>query len=264
MLFLSIFFGTALAGIGSVLLAAWISPNASSRFASDMLSFAAGALLSTACLHLLPEALGAGVQARTVCMVLLSGFVLFFVLDNAELWHHGHGHHHHPDHHREGDDPHHHGQDQASAKAGVWAVLVGDSVHCFADGLLIAAAFMARTELGALASLAVLAHEIPHHLGDLAVVRQGQSVRRGAVIKVALAGSVTVLGGALGYALQDAVLPVVPYFLAAAASSFTYVALADLVPQLQKNHAPRQAMRHIVWMLLGVALVAASTTFDVV
>ncbi|MFM6990652.1 MAG: ZIP family metal transporter [Rhodoferax sp.] len=257
MLLLSIVLGTAVAGIASVLLAAWISPNASSRFAPDMLSFAAGALLSTACMHLLPEALSAGVPARTICIVVLAGFVLFFVLDNAELWHHGHEHPHHDGHHH-----HHHGAE--NAKAGVWAVLVGDSVHCFADGLLIAAAFMARIELGALASLAVLAHEIPHHLGDLAVVRQGDTVRRGAVVKVALAGSVTVLAGVVGYALQDALQPLVPYFLAAAASSFTYVALADLVPQLQKNHAPRQAYRHIVWMLLGIALVAASTTFDVV
>jgi zinc and cadmium transporter len=123
---------------------------------------------------------------------------------------------------------------------------------------------MARIELGALASLAVLAHEIPHHLGDLAVVRQGDTVRFGSVVKVALAGSATVLGGIVGYALQDAFLPLVPYFMAAAASSFTYVALADLVPQLQKNHTPKHAYRHIVWMLLGVALVAASTTFDVV
>jgi zinc and cadmium transporter len=259
MLLLSIFLGTAVAGIGSVLFAAWISPNASSRFAPDMLSFAAGALLSTACMHLLPEALSEGVEPRTICLVLLAGFVLFFVLDNAELWHHGHDHHHHHGAHHD----HHHGADDARAPAGVWAVLVGDSVHCFADGLLIAAAFMVRIELGALASLAVLAHEIPHHLGDLAVVRQGDGVRRGAVIKVAMAGSVTVLGGMVGYALQDALLPVVPYFMAAAASSFTYVALADLVPQLQKNHAPRQAYRHVVCMLSGIALVAASTVFEV-
>ena len=77
MLLLFILLGTLVAGIGSVLLAALISPNASSRFAPDMLSFAAGALLSTACLHLLPEALSAGVQARTICIVLLAGFVLF-------------------------------------------------------------------------------------------------------------------------------------------------------------------------------------------
>jgi zinc and cadmium transporter len=226
-----------------------------------MLSFAAGALLSTACMHLLPEALGEGVEPRIICIVLLAGFVLFFMLDNAELWHHGHDHHHdaHGHHHHHG-----HGAQGQSGKAGVWAVLVGDSVHCFADGLLIAAAFMVRIELGALASLAVLAHEIPHHLGDLALVRQGDTVRFGSVVKVALAGSATVLGGIVGYVLQDALLPLVPYFMAAAASSFTYVALADLVPQLQKNHAPRKAYRHIVWMLLGVAMVAASTTFEFV
>jgi zinc and cadmium transporter len=146
---------------------------------------------------------------------------------------------------------------------GVWAVLVGDSVHCFGDGLLIAAAFMADTPLGALASLAVLTHEIPHHLGDLAVVRQGNTGRQRAAMKVTLAGAVTVIGGLLGYTLVEPLKPLLPYFLAAAASSFIYVALADLIPQLQKHVGPRQSARHVCWLVLGIAVVAVATSFDV-
>ena len=254
MLLISILLGTLCAGVGSVLLAALFHPGPSSRFAPDMLGFAAGALLSTACLHLLPEALEGGVAPARIGMALLAGLVLFFVLDKAELWHHGHEHHH--------DDSHAH-TEHAKARGGVWAVLLGDSVHCWGDGLLIAAAFTADLQLGALASLAVLTHEIPHHLGDLAVVGQGSNLRQKAVTKVALAGAVTVLGGLVGYALVQPLKPWMPYFLTAAASSFVYVALADLVPQLQQQLEPRQSARHIAWLLLGIGVVALATRFDV-
>ena len=81
---------------------------------------------------------------------------------------------------------------------GSWAILTGDSVHCFGDGILIASAFMADMRLGAIASLAVLAHEVPHHMGDLMVLRSGTSNKRMALVKVSLAGAVTALGGCAG------------------------------------------------------------------
>lgn len=256
MLFLSILLGTLLAGVGSVLLAALMSPGASSRFAPDMLGFAAGALLATACLHLLPEAFEGGVEAKNIGIALLMGLVVFFVLDKAELWHHGHEHHEeHGTHQGEGGLP------TDKAAGGAWAILLGDGVHCFGDGLLIAAAFTADMQLGALASLAVLVHEVPHHLGDLAVVRR--SARQRATLKVTLAGAVTVLGGLVGYSLFESFKPLLPYFLAVAASSFIYVALADLIPQLQRHVAPRQSLRHINWLSLGIVVVAIASTFDV-
>lgn len=257
MLLISIILGTGIAGLGSVLLAALISPGASSKFAPDMLSFAAGALLATACLHLLPEAFEGGIEAKSICTALLGGLVLFFVLDKAELWHHGHEHHGGEDEHQESD----HHDDEAAA--GVWAVLVGDGIHCFGDGLLISAAFTANTRLGALATMAVLTHEIPHHLGDLAIVRRGAHGRQRAAIKVAMAGAMTVIGGIVGYFLVEPLKPFMPYFLTAAASSFIYVALADLIPQLQKHVGPMRSARSILWVLLGMAVVAVTTTFDV-
>lgn len=266
MLLISILLGTLAAGVGSVLLAALLSPGASNRFAPDMLSFAAGALLSTACLHLLPEALSGGIEPRRICVALLIGLVLFFVLDKAELWHHGHEHglgHGEDQHGHEHGHAHEPEHQHGKVSGGVWAVLVGDSVHCFGDGLLIAAAFIADMRLGTLASLAVLTHEIPHHLGDLAVVRQGPNGRQRAATKVALAGAVTVIGGVIGYSLVEPLKPMLPYFLAAAASSFVYVALADLIPQLQKHVGPSQSARHIVWMVLGIVIVAVATMFDV-
>jgi len=114
---------------------------------------------------------------------------------------------------------------------------------------------MADMRLGAIAALAVLAHEVPHHMGDLMVLRSGASNKRMALVKVSLAGAVTALGGLAGYWLVDALHDYLPYFLVVASSSFVYVALADLIPQLQKRLSARQTAAQIAWLLVGIALV---------
>ena len=249
MILLSIFLGTLCAGIGSVWLAAALSFGVLARYTQHMLSMAAGALLATAFMHLLPEAFESQASAHDLFLTLLVGLVFFFLLDKAELWHHGHEHgmHSHAEH-----DHHHHDQ---NAVGGGWAVLAGDSVHCFGDGVLIASAFMADVRLGVIASLAVLAHEVPHHMGDLIVLRLGSPDKRVALVKVSMAGSVTALGGFLGYWLVEHLQDYVPYFLVLASSSFVYVALADLIPQLQKRLALRQTAAQIAWLLAGIFLV---------
>lgn len=270
MTLLAILVGTLAAGIGSVWLAAWLSFGIVSRYTQHMLSLAAGALLATAFLHLLPEAFDAGVEPHNLFMTLLFGLLFFFLLDKAELWHHGHEHHHGDAHH--GHDHHEahahdHAHSQATATphdpnahakphAGGWAILAGDSVHCFGDGVLIASAFMVDLKLGVVAALAVLAHEVPHHMGDLVVLRQGSQSRQTAVLKVSLAGAITALGGLAGYALLDQLHGVLPYMLAIASSSFIYVALADLIPQLQKRLSSRETAAQIVWLLCGIVLVS--------
>ena len=271
MTLLAILVGTLAAGIGSVWLAAWLSFDIVSRYTQHMLSLAAGALLATAFLHLLPEAFEAGVEPHNLFMTLLFGLLFFFLLDKAELWHHGHEHHHgdvHHDHdHHEAhahDHAHSHATDtphdsdaRAKPQAGGWAILAGDSVHCFGDGVLIASAFMVDLKLGVVAALAVLAHEVPHHMGDLVVLRQGSQSRQTAVLKVSLAGAITALGGLAGYALLDQLHGVLPYMLAIASSSFIYVALADLIPQLQKRLSSRETAAQIVWLMSGIGLVSA-------
>ncbi|NDD14398.1 MAG: ZIP family metal transporter, partial [Betaproteobacteria bacterium] len=156
--------------------------------------------------------------------------------------------HSHEDHH--GNAAHHHA-------SGGWAVLAGDSVHCFGDGILIASAFIADWRLGCLAALAVLAHEVPHHMGDLAVLRHTSSNRRAALLKVTLAGSITALGGFLGYWLVDSLKHYLVYFLVVASSSFIYVALADLIPQLQKRLSLSETLAQISWLAMGIGLVSA-------
>ena len=234
-----------------------------------LLSLAAGALLATAFMHLLPEAFESQAGAHDLFATLLVGVVFFFLLDKAELWHHGHEHSHsapaaqdHAHGHGHSDDAHHghdHGHSHAhhhhGPRSGGWAVLTGDSVHCFGDGILIASAFLADIRLGVIAAVSVLAHEVPHHMGDLVVLRQTSPNRRMALVKVSLAGAVTALGGVVGYFLVGQLQDFLPYFLAVASSSFVYVALADLIPQLQKRLTARETIAQIAWLIAGMVIV---------
>ncbi len=270
MTLISILVGTLVAGMGSVWLAALLAYALLSRFTQHLLSLAAGALLATAFTRLLPEAfelsVEAGVSAQALFAALLVGLVFFFLLDKAELWHHGHEHGHdhaHSHAHEHDHDAHeHHTQDTHQHHghhhhSGGWAVLLGDSVHAFGDGILIAAAFVADPRLGVAAALAVMAHEVPHHVGDLVVLRQTLSNPRAALFKLTLAGGVTAIGGVMGYLLVGALHEYLPFFLVVAASSFIYVALADLIPQLQKRLSPKETAAQVAWLFAGIALVAA-------
>ena len=261
MTLISILVGTLVAGMGSVWLAALLAYALLSRFTQHLLSLAAGALLATAFTRLLPEAfelsVSAGVSAQALFGALLVGLVFFFLLDKAELWHHGHEHGHDHDHAHEDHHHHHHHHHGHTHHSGGWAVLLGDSVHAFGDGILIAAAFVADPRLGIAAALAVMAHEVPHHVGDLVVLRQTLSNPRAALFKLTLAGGVTAVGGVVGYLLVGALHEYLPFFLVVAASSFIYVALADLIPQLQKRLSPRETTAQVAWLFAGIALVAA-------
>ena len=265
MTLIAIVIATLAAGIGSVWLAAGLMGLGvlGGKRAQHLLSLAAGALLATAFMHLLPEAFESQAGAKELFGTLLVGLVFFFLLDKAELWHHGHEHHHdggHGHHHGHGEHVHHehghtHGHAHGERRGGAWAVLTGDSVHCFGDGILIASAFVADLRLGLVAALAVLAHEVPHHIGDLVVLRQASRNRHVALVKVSLAGAVTALGGITGWWLVDQLQDWLPYFLVVASSSFIYVALADLIPQLQKRLGARETAAQIAWLLVGIALV---------
>ena len=272
MILISIVLATLAAGIGSVWLAELLMRSGlGGRDASvgpqHLLSLAAGALLATAFMHLLPEAFEGQASAHDLFATLLVGLVFFFLLDKAELWHHGHEHSHDDQGHVHGHaHSHGHGHSHSHShshshpatdapRVGGWSVLTGDSVHCFGDGVLIASAFVADVRLGLIAAVSVLAHEVPHHMGDLVVLRQSSPNRRMALVKVSMAGAVTVLGGLAGYFLVGRLQGGLPYFLTVASSSFVYVALADLIPQLQKRLSARQTAVQVVFLLLGIGLV---------
>src|SRR5205085_2167714 len=183
MTFIQIVIATLGAGIGSVWLAAALARSGVFAGSDDratyvgphhLLSLAAGALLATAFMQLLPEAFESDARAQALFTALLVGLVFFFLLDKAELWHHGHEHHQQGAHPGEGHDhDHDHGHHHHSPpKTGGWAVLTGDSLHCFGDGVMIASAFVAHPRLGWAAALADLIPQLQRRLSSRETVVQ--------------------------------------------------------------------------------------------
>ncbi|MDX9842872.1 MAG: ZIP family metal transporter [Aquabacterium sp.] len=241
---------TFLGGLISVLLAAALSAPLLGLIVRHLVSLSTGVLLGTALLHVLPEAFGSGVPPQALFLTLLGGLLFFFLLEKAELYRHGHHHEH--DHH-----DHHHGFDAEQAGRGGWSVLVGDSIHNFCDGVLIAAAFLADPQLGIVTALAIIAHEIPQEVGDYIVLINAGFSRMRALAYNALSGLAAVAGGVLGYFLIGPWQEYLPYMMVVAASSFVYVAVADLIPQLQKRLSGRDTVMQIVWMGAGLLLIGS-------
>lgn len=244
---------TLVGGLLSVLIAAALTTAVLGRLVKSLVSLSAGVLLGTALLHVLPEAFESGADPHELFLTLLAGLMFFFLLEKAELYRHGH--------HHEGDDPHHHhhdGFDADQAGRGGWAVLVGDSVHNFCDGIIIAAAFLADTRLGLVTAAAVVAHEIPQEVGDYIVLLNAGLTRARALLFNALSGLAAVAGGVLGYFVVGPWKGLFPYLLVVAASSFVYVAVADLMPQLQRRLPLRDTLAQLGWLGTGLVIVVAA------
>ncbi len=249
MTFFFIIVGTLIAGVGSVFIANFIAWKIMARFSDYLLSFAAGTLLSTACLNLIPESFEISSFNSELMSWLLAGIIFFFLLDKIQLYHHGHEH---------SDFSKSNGQNSSLVKKSSASILLfGDALHCFGDGMLIASAFIANWKLGVLSTLAVLAHEIPHHIGDLVVISKSLSSRQDALKKVAAAGFFAVLGGGLGFIFLDIFRESLPYFLILASSSFIYVSLADLIPQLQKKTTFIETIYQLLWLSFGVLCISS-------
>jgi zinc and cadmium transporter len=248
MTLLYIVLATLAGGVLSVCVAAWVTVQLLGRVVKHMVSLSAGVLLGTALLHVLPEAFEGQASAHALFMTLLAGLLFFFLLEKAELYRHGH--------HHEGDGhEHHHHYDVQQAGRGGWSVLVGDGIHNFCDGLIIAAAFLADLHLGVLTALAIVAHEIPQEVGDFIVLLNAGFTRAKALLFNALSGLAAVAGGVLGYYLVGPWQALFPYLLVVAASSFIYIAVADLLPQLQRPLPLRATLAQVAWIAAGLALV---------
>lgn len=227
-----------------------------------MVSFAIGALLGAAFLGLLPHALMSEhvTDFHLITLTVLLGILLFFVLEKMVLWRHCHSHdcevHGSDDHHdHQHAHNHSHNHSHSSAETAGSLVLIGDAVHNFVDGVLIAAAFITDVELGIVTALAVAAHEIPQELGDFAILLQSGFSRRKAFIYNLLSSITTVIGATLAYFSLSSVQELVPYVLAIAAASFIYIAVADLIPGLHKRTQPREGVQQVILILLGVATI---------
>jgi zinc and cadmium transporter len=242
---------TLVGGVLSVVIAAALTQSVLSLVVRHLVSLSTGVLLGTALLDILPEAFESKASPQSLFLTLLIGLLFFFLLEKAELYRHGH--------HHEGDEHHHHhGFDVAQAGQGGWSVLLGDSIHNFCDGLIIAAAFLADTRLGVVTSLAIVAHEIPQEVGDYIVLLNAGLSRGRALAYNAISGLAAVLGGVLGYFLVGPWTELFPYLLVVAASSFIYVAVADLIPQLQHRLTLRETVAQLAWLAAGLAIIAVA------
>jgi zinc and cadmium transporter len=239
---------TAAGGLLSVVVAATLTVGVLGRLVKHLVSLSAGLLLGVALLHVLPEAFESGAPAHALFAALLGGLLFFFLLEKAELYRHGH--------HHEGDGHHHHHHfDKHQAGRGGWSVLVGDSIHNFCDGIIIAGAFLADTQLGVVTALAVIAHEIPQEIGDYIVLLNAGLSRARALAYNALSGLAAVAGGVLGYFVVGPWEALFPYLLVVAASCFVYIAVADLLPQLQRRLPWRDTAAQLGWLAAGLLLV---------
>ncbi len=243
---------TLLGGVVSMMAAAWLSMSLLTGLVRQMVSLSAGMLLGTAVLHLLPEAIESGADLHMLVWTLLLGLVAFFALEKLAVLRHSH--------HHEGDGHgHHHGHDQHEAGPGGLLILVGDSIHNFADGVLIAAAFLTDVRLGWITTAAVAAHEIPQEIGDFIVLLNAGYTRRRAFVYNLLAGLGSVVGGVAGYFSLARSTGALPFVLMMAAASFIYIALADIVPGMHKQHQRNASLVQFLLLAVGIGLVAALT-----
>jgi zinc and cadmium transporter len=242
-----IILANVLSTVVSIVLAAILSFRLLSGLVDKLVCVAAGLLLTVAFTHLLPEAFHSEADAFMLGWVLLAAILGFFLLEKMALIHHTH--------HHEGDaHQHHHGHDASEAGRGGMPILVGDAFHNFADGVVIAAAFLLDWKAGVLATLAVMAHEIPHEVGDFMILLNAGYTKRRAFVFNLLSGMAAVLGGIIGYFVLDTSQALLPYALVIAAASFVYIALSDLLPEMMRRQPLSKSLPEVGLVLAGVVL----------
>ena len=239
-------------GLLSVLVAAALSWAARPTWVPTLISYAIGALLGAAFLEVLPHAIEAAESPERAAMNILAGILIFFVLEKLVLWRHchdegchGHGHDHHG-HGQAAAQEHDHG------RSGL-LILIGDTFHNFVDGVLIAAAFVESTPLGIVTAMAIIAHEIPQEAGDFLILLHSGYSRGKALAFNLLSSLATLVGGILAYFALSHMETLVPVFLALAAASMIYVAVADLIPGLHKRTELRATALQVLLIAAGIA-----------
>jgi zinc and cadmium transporter len=225
-----------LGGLGGLLVASGvllIKDSLRAKLVPWLVSYAVGALLGAAMLGILPQALDI-LPADRVLAALLAGILLFFILEKLVLWRHCHTH------------------DCEVHESSVLPVLVGDAFHNFVDGAVIGAAVITSVPLGVSTAIAIAAHEIPQELGDFAILLHAGYSRGRALLLNVLSGLSSALGVVGAFFAFDLMPVARPYFLAMAAASFLYVAMADLIPGLHRGRTDASSMRQILLIAAGI------------
>jgi zinc and cadmium transporter len=223
-------------GLGGLLVASGvllIKDSTRARLIPWLVSYAVGALLGVSMLGILPETLEQ-LPAAHVFATLLAGILLFFILEKLVLWRHCHTH------------------DCEVHDASVVPVLVGDAFHNFLDGAAIGTAVLTSVPLGISTALATAAHEIPQEVGDFAILLHAGYSRRRALVVNVISGLSSALGAVIAWMAFGWFPPASKYFLVLAASSFLYVAMADLIPGLHRGKTDASSLRQILFIGAGI------------
>ncbi len=232
---ISVLIVSAMSLVGVVALG--IKENFLKQILQYLVGFSAGALLGDVFIHVIPEMSESGFGPR-LGVYFLVGIVVFFLLEKYILWHHSHDEH------------------QESVHSLVWTSLVGDSLHNFIDGMVIAASFMASVPLGIAATVAVVLHEIPQEIGQFGLLVHGGWSKGRALLYNFISGLTSILGALIVLIFaKDIETPQV--LLAFAGASFIYIAMSDIIPELHKERSPVKSFWQIIAFVIGVAVMAS-------
>jgi len=249
---------TLAGGILSAVTAALFAIKAKPAQVPMLVSYAVGALLGAAFIEVLPHAFYQSESIEATAATVLAGILAFFILEKLVLWRHCHVEE------CEAHDPHlpqqpNHGHND-HGRSGLM-ILVGDTFHNFVDGVLIAAAFMADTQLGIVTSIAIIAHEVPQEVGDFLILLHSGYSKRKAMLLNTLASAAMVIGGVLAYFTLQVAQALVTPLLALAAASMLYVAVADLIPGLHRRPELAATAQQVLLIGLGIATIWAVGTW---
>lgn len=221
--------GSLLSLSGGILLL--LRQNLIHRLSLGLVSFAAGSLLAAAFLDLLPEA-----ETEEKFFYALLGMIFFFLIEKLFIWYHCH-----------------HGECHGHPYTQM--ILLGDAIHNFIDGIIIAVSFLVNFSLGVITSIAVIAHEIPQEIGDFGVLSHGGMKRKNIILFNVLTALTTLLAALLTYHLAFYFKNSLPFLLAFAAGGFIYIAAADLIPEIHRERNWRKIIEQIIFMLLGILVI---------
>jgi len=205
-----------------------------------LVAFSAGALIGSAFLHLIPEAINKVEIGESsifkIFIYLILGFCAFFILEEFIGWHH-----HHDTHHPE-------------IASFSYLILFSDGLHNFIDGLIIAASFLADFQIGLITSLAVISHEIPKEIGNFAVLIYGGFNKIKALFLNFISALAAILGGIIGFFLLEKIGGGILFLLPFTAGSFIYIAASDLIPQIKENEDFKNSAVNFLTFLLGIII----------
>ncbi|MCL6500413.1 MAG: ZIP family metal transporter [Candidatus Pacearchaeota archaeon] len=196
-----------------------------------LVALASGALLGGAFFHLIPESLELGIEK--VSLFIIIGILAFFILEKVLHWRHCH-------------------KGKCEVHTFTYSILLGDALHNFTDGLIIAAAYFANATLGISATIAIILHEIPQEIGDFGVLLYGGFSKKKALFYNFLSALAAFLGALVGYFLGSSFNAT--YLLPFAAGGFIYIAVSDLIPELFKKGKMSEFLFHVLFIVVGLSL----------